>query len=65
MTLAQQIKQLVTEHGADAVAAAMGALTVKTCQRCGNTWTPRQPGTPRQCPACKSTLWQTARGEAR
>jgi len=26
---------------------------------CGKTWYPRKPGTPRVCPTCKTTYWNT------
>jgi predicted Zn-ribbon and HTH transcriptional regulator len=27
------------------------------CERCLHDWYPRKPGKPRQCPRCKSVLW--------
>ena len=60
-TLKAQLAPLVAQYGAATVAAAIGALVAKECKRCGNTWTPRAPGEPRQCPRCKSALWHTER----
>lgn len=61
-TLSQLIADLIAQYGREAVAAAVGALTPKTCLRCGNEWTPRKPGRPCQCTRCKSAYWDTARG---
>lgn len=33
---------------------------IKSCIRCGHVWAPRT-GPIKQCPKCKSTLWNTAR----
>jgi len=27
------------------------------CKRCGHTWIPRIPKTPKQCPKCHSPYW--------
>lgn len=29
----------------------------RRCDRCGKTWTPRQPGRPYTCPNCRSPRW--------
>jgi hypothetical protein len=30
------------------------------CLRCGNEWTPRVPGRPKQCPSCHQAKWDVA-----
>lgn len=31
------------------------------CKRCGWEWIPRSERKPRQCPGCKTALWDRAR----
>jgi predicted Zn-ribbon and HTH transcriptional regulator len=37
----------------------MYVVKLHKCKRCGKTWFPRSPGTPRICPTCKTTHWDT------
>ncbi len=32
-------------------------VRIRTCTRCGHTWTPRKPIKPIECPRCKSVRW--------
>jgi predicted Zn-ribbon and HTH transcriptional regulator len=34
---------------------------VQVCNRCGNNWWKRIPGTPKRCPVCKSPYWNKKR----
>lgn len=65
-TLQDGLRALVEQYGADTVAAAVALLIspVKECKRCGHTWTPRQAGSPKQCPACHSVRWNRPRHPA-
>lgn len=35
-------------------------VKVRLCLRCGRRWLPRKLRYPRECPRCKSTLWDAA-----
>src|SRR5215472_3275329 len=37
----------------------MDIIRLHKCLQCGKTWYPRRPGTPRICPTCKTTYWNT------
>ena len=37
----------------------MYVVKLHKCKRCGKRWFPRKPGTPRICPTCKTTYWDT------
>jgi hypothetical protein len=41
----------------------MEVITLQNCKRCGKTWFPRTPGTPKICPTCKTTYWDTPKKE--
>jgi hypothetical protein len=34
-----------------------------TCVRCGYCWEPRIVGRPRNCPGCKSPMWDKPKGK--
>jgi hypothetical protein len=33
------------------------------CKRCGYVWEPRIEGRPRNCPGCKSPIWDKEKGK--
>jgi predicted Zn-ribbon and HTH transcriptional regulator len=57
-TLSQEVTRILEE----AQNAERSVLDPVTCQRCGNTWTPRTPN-PQNCanPDCNSPNWHTER----
>lgn len=44
----------------DAPGQAANVPAVYHCKRCGQTWTARAKGTPKQCPHCNSPNWNAA-----
>jgi hypothetical protein len=43
----------------------MDVIKLHECKRCGKAWFPRSPGTPKICPTCKTTHWNTLRKEGK
>lgn len=55
--LANTIQTLITEHGINAVRAAVLQLTACRCAHCGWKWIPRGVDAPKMCPRCKNPKW--------